>query len=563
MMTGQMKRHPLRLMILVPLVLVWSCSDEPASPDDLQVSLDSAAADLGTDLQAPDARPPDLLVPDMSPPDLPPPTCTDNKQNGAETDVDCGGAACPKCADSKKCAAATDCTSGVCTGGVCVAPSCMDKIKNGAETDVDCGGAACPKCAKKSACALDSDCLSGVCKAGTCQEATCTDAVKNGAETDVDCGGACAACADGKTCGVAADCASGVCAGGACATPSCTDAVKNGAETDVDCGGACAACADGKTCGVAADCASGVCAGGACAAPSCTDKIKNGAETDVDCGGACGACGVGKKCATNKDCQPFFCGSGNTCAAGTSCAAILAMDKTAKSGTYTIQPGPAVSPFQVYCDMTGHHGGWILVAKLGAGTPTSAKGDLTKDRDTSALLSATASAGSQFATWNLSRFDAFKSGWTIRVSVDTANNGVHHQYTFFRPAAAAVVSPGTAGTNWLGTTTATKLLHLVASNTTGLSNTTWLPVNKWDNCCGVSSMILGYRLNSHSGGGGCLSSAGQTQYCHAPAGGLIVSTTSSHVATWTAAFNHGDAVTHAHGRRATYWIKDVNQAGTP
>ena len=122
--------------------------------------------------------------------------------------------------------------------------------------------------------------------------------------------------------------------------------------------------------------------------------------------------------------------------------------------------------------------------------------------------------------------------------------------------------PSTAGTNWLGTSTHTKLLHLVMSTTTGLSNTTWLAVNKWDNCCGVSSMVLSYRLNSYPYSA-CLSAAGKTQYCHAPAGGMIKSTSSQHVGTWTAAFNHGDKVTHAHGRRATYWIKDVNLGGTP
>ncbi|HEY0136395.1 MAG TPA: DUF4215 domain-containing protein, partial [Nannocystis sp.] len=50
------------------------------------------------------------------------PTCMDAAQNGVETDVDCGGAACPKCAVMKKCAAASDCASGVCTDAVCTPP---------------------------------------------------------------------------------------------------------------------------------------------------------------------------------------------------------------------------------------------------------------------------------------------------------------------------------------------------------------------------------------------------------------------------------------------------------
>ncbi|MBA3546289.1 MAG: DUF4215 domain-containing protein [Nannocystis sp.] len=49
------------------------------------------------------------------------PTCSDNAKNGAETDVDCGGANCPDCALGKKCSANNDCTSGLCKVGVCSA----------------------------------------------------------------------------------------------------------------------------------------------------------------------------------------------------------------------------------------------------------------------------------------------------------------------------------------------------------------------------------------------------------------------------------------------------------
>ena len=50
------------------------------------------------------------------------PTCMDTAQNGVETDVDCGGAACPKCAVAKKCAVGGDCASGLCTANVCAPP---------------------------------------------------------------------------------------------------------------------------------------------------------------------------------------------------------------------------------------------------------------------------------------------------------------------------------------------------------------------------------------------------------------------------------------------------------
>src|SRR4051812_9083048 len=68
-------------------------------------------------------------------------TCADAAKNGAETDVDCGGGSCAKCAVDLACAANGDCASGSCSGGKCAAPTCADKLANGDEADVDCGGA--------------------------------------------------------------------------------------------------------------------------------------------------------------------------------------------------------------------------------------------------------------------------------------------------------------------------------------------------------------------------------------------------------------------------------------
>ena len=100
-------------------------------------------------------------------PESPAPTCKDNKQNGKETDVDCGGVTCPACADGKGCTAGTDCTSKVCdttaTPTVCKKASCTDKVKNGDETDEDCGGATCAKCALGKECKVNGDCASGTC----------------------------------------------------------------------------------------------------------------------------------------------------------------------------------------------------------------------------------------------------------------------------------------------------------------------------------------------------------------------------------------------------------------
>ncbi|MEW6272693.1 MAG: hypothetical protein AB1689_25735, partial [Thermodesulfobacteriota bacterium] len=98
--------------------------------------------------------------------------CADGVRNGAESGVDCGGSSpyCVRCADGQTCDSASDCASGVCTGGVCQAPSCSDGLENGSETDVDCGGGACPGCALTRECSSAGDCASGVCG----QSARCT-----------------------------------------------------------------------------------------------------------------------------------------------------------------------------------------------------------------------------------------------------------------------------------------------------------------------------------------------------------------------------------------------------
>jgi hypothetical protein len=206
--------------------------------------------------------------------------CVDTVKNGTETDVDCGGT-CGKCADTKTCAVAADCTSAVCdaTTKKCLAPLCTDTVKNGTESDVDCGGTCPTKCADTKSCAVAADCTSGVCNAGTkkCSAAACNDLAKNGSETDVDCGGTCPTkCADTKSCLLATDCTSGVCNAGThkCSVAACPDGVKNGGETDLDCGGATCAtkCAIGKTCAVSTDCDKSICSALACrVAASCLE----------------------------------------------------------------------------------------------------------------------------------------------------------------------------------------------------------------------------------------------------------------------------------------------------
>jgi len=53
-------------------------------------------------------------------------TCRDGIKNGIETDVDCGGGTCPRCATGRTCNVANDCTSGTCTSGQCVTCTLTD-----------------------------------------------------------------------------------------------------------------------------------------------------------------------------------------------------------------------------------------------------------------------------------------------------------------------------------------------------------------------------------------------------------------------------------------------------
>ena len=246
-------------------------------------------------------------------------SCTDGTKNGDETSVDCGGARCGRCPDSKACLLASDCMSNLCTGNVCI--SCNDTTKNGLESGVDCGGtSSCPRCGDGGNCATGADCGSAQCESGVCT--SCFNSITDGGESGVDCGGStCASrCKNGLTCDFDSDCASGKCgSNGQCralttaerAAVVCANGGQGNNETDVDCGGPLClsiglACANGKTCGEHADCDSGICASGVCV--SCSDGAKNGEETGVDCGGVtCGACGDGGQCKMPSDCSSGQC----------------------------------------------------------------------------------------------------------------------------------------------------------------------------------------------------------------------------------------------------------------
>lgn len=109
-----------------------------------------------------------------------PVTCIDNMQDGTETDVDCGGGICPAtCANGKKCTLDVDCTSAACNflSGLCVASLCLDQRKDGAETDIDCGGGTCSSCATGKACSANADCTTGLCNSGVCVASVCGNSI--------------------------------------------------------------------------------------------------------------------------------------------------------------------------------------------------------------------------------------------------------------------------------------------------------------------------------------------------------------------------------------------------
>jgi hypothetical protein len=95
--------------------------------------------------------------------------CTDGHKDGMETDVDCGGGTCPACALGHTCLVDTDCATNACDANtnICVANQCADHRQDGMETDVDCGGGVCLVCAAGQKCLVNADCASNNCISAT------------------------------------------------------------------------------------------------------------------------------------------------------------------------------------------------------------------------------------------------------------------------------------------------------------------------------------------------------------------------------------------------------------
>ncbi|WP_437781382.1 hypothetical protein [Sorangium sp. So ce1097] len=259
--------------------------------------------------------------------------CADGVKNGDETDVDCGGATCPQCANAKACMGADDCTSGFCADSVCCDTAC----------DADC-----------DACAADlkeSGEESGTCgpsKAESeCGASTCSEGVETGRGTcdgeSVECGpgaekecetfacdpkeNACfTECSEDSHCTLChvCDAESGECVLAAAGTTGL--GCEEGQACDAT--GACKA-ANGEECTDAEPCASGNCVDGVCCDTGCDtacqacnivgsegtcSDVAAGGEDGTDCSGAnlCngeGVCALAplEDCTTDEECASGNC----------------------------------------------------------------------------------------------------------------------------------------------------------------------------------------------------------------------------------------------------------------
>jgi hypothetical protein len=66
------------------------------------------------------------------------------------------------------CQSPFDCESANCTAGVCQTTLCTNNTEDGTETDIDCGGACLANCDLGEGCSVAADCTSNLCQAGEC-----------------------------------------------------------------------------------------------------------------------------------------------------------------------------------------------------------------------------------------------------------------------------------------------------------------------------------------------------------------------------------------------------------
>lgn len=102
------------------------------------------------------------------------PTSSGTIPGGSSGNAPCGSPGAAPCADAGGvCSSDAECENR-CVTGACSTPTHADGKKSPSlgETDVDCGGATAPACAEGKGCAADLDCTTGACgAAGTCVSA--------------------------------------------------------------------------------------------------------------------------------------------------------------------------------------------------------------------------------------------------------------------------------------------------------------------------------------------------------------------------------------------------------
>lgn len=200
--------------------------------------------------------------------------CANGVQDGAETDVDCGGAECTGCAIGQSCTERTDCLSRRCDGGTCAA--CANDGECGVGDYCDDDGSCALKLKVGVACARVGECASDFCVDGVCCENACGDACETCAEAGFE--GNCRPYSAGTD--PELECGADTCGGtDAC---RCDNGVMDGMETGVDCGPAeCRAC-DGQPCNNPSECAGSYCIANLCVTQVCGDTNVDGTETCDD-----------------------------------------------------------------------------------------------------------------------------------------------------------------------------------------------------------------------------------------------------------------------------------------
>jgi hypothetical protein len=145
------------------------CTEDRCNNGAVQHTKEPTGQSCGLDLVCNDAgRCVDCLTEDQCPaaPECQAPTCN-NFRCGVENvlvDTTCSTGKCDGNGACVECLGKGDCdNSDVCVDGKCLPDDCKNGNEDDLETDIDCGGPVCAKCATGKACVVNSDCLSNQC----------------------------------------------------------------------------------------------------------------------------------------------------------------------------------------------------------------------------------------------------------------------------------------------------------------------------------------------------------------------------------------------------------------